>query len=276
MPALDVPAAASKPAGRSIGTARRLVVAWQHPVDRSIDPVGFLTYDGSVYQFEYIRNALRVKDFQPLLGFPDLHGSYRSADLFPLFAQRALDPRRPDYHRYVERLGLEGEPGPWEQITRSQGRRQGDTIQLLPEPMVNGDELTCLFLVHGVRHAHEEPRVLDGQEIRVTRQQVEGALDQLVPGDELTLAPEPGNPINPLAIMVVRSSVPVGWVPDLLAEDVRQLMDHANVTVTVEHVNGSDAPWHLRLLARLRAAPAGNVRFFTGERWIPLADGLTQ
>src|SRR6266566_7693110 len=160
------------------------------------------------------------KDFRPLLGFADLRCSYSSENLFPLFAQRAMDPRRPDYQRYVERLGLEGEPGPWEQIARSQGRRQGDTIQLLPEPIVNKGELTCLFLVHGIRHAHEGPRSLDGHEIRVTREQVETALAQLRPADELRLAREPGNPpINPLAIMVIGSSIPVGWVPDLLAED---------------------------------------------------------
>ena len=183
MPAPEVLADMGTPAGRSSGMAQRLVVAWQHPVERSIDPVGFLTYDGHIYRFTYVRNALQVKDFRPLLGFADLHRSYSSDELFPLFAQRAMDPRRPDYHRYVERLGLEGEPGPWEQITRSQGRRQGDTIQLLPEPTLNGDELTCLFLVHGIRHAHEEPRILDGREVRVTRQQVEAALDQIVPGD---------------------------------------------------------------------------------------------
>ena len=132
----------------------------------------------------------------------------------------------------VERLGLEGEPGPWEQITRSQGRRQGDTIQLMPEPTLKGDELTCLFLVHGIRHAHEEPRVLDGRKFQVTRQQIETALDQLAPGAQLALAAEPGNPVNPLAIMVVGSDVPVGWVPDLLAEDVHRLMPSANMTVT--------------------------------------------
>ena len=276
MPAPEVLADMGTPAGRSSGKAQRLVVAWQHPIERSIDPVGFLTYDGHTYRFTYVRNALQVKDFRPLLGFADLQRSYSSDELFPLFSQRAMDPRRPDYHRYVERLGLEGEPGPWEQITRSQGRRQGDTIQLLPEPTVNGDELTCLFLVHGIRHAHEEPRILDGREVRVTRQQVEAALDQIVPGAQLTLTAEPGNPMNPLAIMVVGSDVPVGWVPDLLAEDVYRLMPSANVTVTAEHVNGSDAPWHMRLLARLRAAPIGDFRFFTGERWTPLADESPQ
>jgi hypothetical protein len=264
--------AASRPADRSAGMPRRLVVTWQHPVARSIHPVGFLTYDGKVYQFTYIRNALRIKDFQPLLGFADLRRGYRSEELFPLFAQRAMDPRRPDYQRYVDRLGLEGEPGPWEQISRSQGRREGDTIQLLPEPTLSGDDLTCLFLVHGIRHAHEEPRILDGKEISVTRKQVERALAQLREGDELELAREPGNPVSPLAIMVIGASVPVGWVPDLLTEDVRVLQDRTRVTVAVEHVNGSDAPWHLRLLARLHASPAGGYQFFAGEQWTPLAD----
>jgi hypothetical protein len=271
MPALEVLANTGTPADRSSGMAQRLVVAWQHPVERSIDPVGFLTYDGHIYRFTYVRNALQVKDFRPLLGFADLHRRYSSEELFPLFAQRAMDPRRPDYQRYVDRLGLEGEPGPWEQITRSQGRRQGDTIQLLPEPTLDGDELTCLFLIHGIRHAHEVPRNLNGRQFEFTRRQVETALDQLVPGAQLTLGAEPGNPVNPLAMMVVGSDVPLGWVPDLLAEDVRRLMSSANVTVTVEHVNGPDAPWHLRLLARLRAAPAGGFRFFTGERWTSLA-----
>ncbi|MGH3634785.1 MAG: hypothetical protein ACRDTS_11995, partial [Mycobacterium sp.] len=159
MSVLDAPTASTAP-DRSGDSAQRLVVSWQHPVDRAISPVGFLTCDGSAYRFAYIRNALRVKDFRPLLGFHNLHRGYRSAELFPLFAQRAMDPRRPDYRRYVAHLGLTGEPGPWEQIARSQGRRQGDTIQLMPEPTLAGDTLTCQFLVNGMRHAHEKPRVL--------------------------------------------------------------------------------------------------------------------
>lgn len=271
MVVVDTPTA-STPSDRSGELAQRLVVAWQHPVERLISPVGFLTYDRSVYSFVYICNALQVKDFRPLLGFDDLHRGYSSGDLFPLFAQRAMDPRRPDYQRYVERLGLEGEPGPWEQITRSQGRRQGDTLQLLPEPVLTDNTLSGLFLVHGMRYAHAEPRVLDGQRVNVTRGQVEAVLAELKPGDDLSLAHESGNPVNPLALMVLGASVPVGWVPDLLVDDMHALLNRADVSVTVEHVNGPDAPWHLRLLARLRAAPADDFRFFTGERWTPLAD----
>lgn len=269
MSVLDAPATSARML-RSSEESERLVVAWQHPIDRKISPIGFLTYDGAAYRFTYIENALRVKDFRPLLGFPNLGGSYSSDELFPLFAQRAMDPRRPDYQRYVERLGLAGEPGPWEQISRSQGRRQGDTLQLLPEPTLDNDTLTCLFLVHGMRHAHEEPRVLAGREIWVTREQVEGALARLKPGDQLMLAQEPGNRINPLALMVVGTEVPVGWVPDLLVDDLQHLMRSVHVQALVEHVNGPDAPWHMRLLVRLRAAPAGDFRFFTGEQWTPL------
>jgi hypothetical protein len=235
--------------------------------------VGFLTYDGRIHRFTYIRNARNVKGFRPLPGFEGLEGTYQSEDLFPLFAQRAMDPRRPDYRRYVERLGLEGNPGPWEQIARSQGHREGDTIQLFPEPTVEAGEAQCLFLVHGVRHAHKGTRTLNGFPVQVTRDEVEAALAGLHRGDRLEIIPEPENEKNPQAIVVMGSPrVPVGWVPNLLVEDLHRLMQRARINATVEHVNGPDAPAHLRLLACLRGAPASGFRFFTGEKWEPLAD----
>ena len=277
MPARSVLAVTHEPGGRSAEVARRLVVAWQHPEERSIQPVGFLTRDGNGFQFAYIRNALTVRDFRPLLGFEDLYRSYNSEDLFPLFAQRAMDPRRPDYPRYVQNLGLEGDPSPWEQIARSQGHREGDTIQLFPEPIVDSDGVRCLFLVHGIRHAHKGTKILNGIRVEVTREQVEGALAKLHRGDKLGIIPEPENEKNPQAIVVMGAPhVPVGWIPDLIVEDLRRLMERAQVTVAAEHINGPDAPWHLRLLARLRAAPAQGFRFFTGERWEPLATDAAQ
>jgi hypothetical protein len=252
----------------------RLVVAWQHPTERSIDPVGFLTRTDNAFAFSYIRNALTVHDFPGLLGFDDPYRTYQSSELFPLFAQRAMDPRRPDYHRYVnDRLGLEGDPGPWEQIARSQGYREGDTIQLFPEPSTDGDDVRCLFLVHGMRHADKSTKTINGVDVSATREQIDAALQGLEPGDKLGIFREPGNVKNPLAIIVTISPdqlIPIGWVPDLLVEDLQRLLDCAQVTVTAEHINGADAPWHLRLLARLRATPAPGFRFFVSDRWQPL------
>ncbi|HEY1624979.1 MAG TPA: hypothetical protein VGG16_14380 [Streptosporangiaceae bacterium] len=272
MPAHDVLAVAREPRSRSTETARRLVVTWQHPDERLIEPIGLLEYDGQRYRFGYISHALNVKGFRPLLGFRDLYARYVSDKLFPLFAQRVMDPRRPDYQRYVRRLGLDEDATPWEQIARSQGRRQGDTIQLLPEPVNEHGVITGRFLVHGVRHVPGLSRMLDSRAVQVDSEQVEAALAALRPGDVLGIASEPGNEVNSLALMVVAQRVtPVGWIPNLLLEDMHRLMARTDVSVTAEHVNGPDAPWHLRVLARLTARGAGDFRFFTGEKWELLA-----
>jgi hypothetical protein len=269
MPACELVTPA-KPEPRCTEGAQRLVVTWQHPVKRSIEPIGFLSYDGHAFGFSYIRNAREVEGFKPLLGFEDLRTCYKSEELFPLFAERVMSPRRPDYQDYVSRLGLEGDSDPWEQITRSSGQREGDALQFLPEPTVTGGRLAGLFLVHGVRHVAEEVHVLDGRAVHVTDETLEGALGKLKVGDELGLAQEPGNPKNPMAVMVIAPSlVPVGWVPNLLLEDLDRLQTQAQVDVRVVHVNGPDAPSHLRLLARF-TAPVADFRFFTGPGWEPL------
>ncbi|MGH3188754.1 MAG: hypothetical protein ACRDOL_16095 [Streptosporangiaceae bacterium] len=110
MPAHSVLAGTHEPGSRSEETAQRLVVAWQHPQDRSIQPVGFLIRDGKGYEFHYIRNALNVTDFRPLLGFEDLHASYRSEDLFPLFAQRAMDLGGPTISATCKTSGWKATP----------------------------------------------------------------------------------------------------------------------------------------------------------------------
>lgn len=268
MPAHDVLPVAREPENRSTETARRLVVTWQHPDERLIEPIGVLDYDGRRYSFSYIRHALQVKDFRPLLGFRDLYRQYISNELFPFFAQRVMDPRRPDYQRYVQRLGLPDDASPWEQIARSQGRRQGDTIQLLPEPINDQGVITCRFLVNGVRHVPGPSRILDGRSIQVDRDQVEAALSALRPGDPLRIAREPDNPINKLALMVITdSATPIGWIPNLMVEDMHRLLSRAQVTMTADHVNGPSAPSHLRLLALLTGRDAGHFRFFVGKKW---------
>ncbi len=272
MPAHDLLPVAREVENRSTQTARRLVVTWQHPDERLIEPIGLLAYDGNRYRFDYIRHVLSVKDFRPLLGFRDLHKNYVADELFPLFAQRVMDPRRPDYRRYVHRLGLPEDASPWEQIARSQGRRQGDTIQLLPEPINDHGVVICRFLVNGIRHVPGMPRILDGRQVQVGRSEVESALAALSPGDPLSVAREPQNPINSQALMVMTDfDTPVGWIPNLMLEDMHRLLSFAKVVLTVDHVNGPSAPWHLRLLALLTSHNAGDFRFFAGEKWELLA-----
>jgi hypothetical protein len=253
--------------------ARRLVVTWQHPITRAIQPVGLLAFNGSRYSFCYIENARKAQDFRPLLGFPDLAERYESDSLFPLFAQRVMDPRRPDYQRYVHRLGLDSDATPWEQIARSGGRRLGDTLQLFPEPTITNEELSCAFLVHGIRHIPGREIEIARGAFEVTMSELQDALGALQTGDKLQLFDEVANPVNPRAIITASpSGIPLGWVPDLLVADLHKLIDLVRVDVSVLRINGPDAPWHLRLLANLSARVPVDFRFFTDRIWMPICE----
>ncbi|WP_431836461.1 HIRAN domain-containing protein [Cellulomonas sp. Y8] len=245
-----------------------LVVAWQHPVERSIRPIGLLRHDHGVYSFRYIEEARTVGDFRPLLGFEDLDREYRSEHLFPIFAQRAMDARRPDYAGYVRDLGLDPETAtPWEQITRSEGRRHGDVLQLFPVPQVRSGRVRCAFFVHGIRHMPNNEPQLGDRVFPVTPGAIEDAITHLSSGDPLELMAEPSNTRNPDAVVVLAHDVPLGYVPDLLAHDLTRLMARTSVRASVVRVNAPDAPGHQRLLAQVAADGVGDFQFFQDARW---------
>jgi hypothetical protein len=236
---------------------QRLVVAWQHPETRAIFPIGVLSIQNGNYRFWYVQSAFELEGFRPLLGFEDFTRVYESTRLFPLFAQRVMDPRRPDYERYVESLRLPLDATPWEQLARSEGKRVGDMLQLLPEPTVTTDGRTeCVFLVHGIRHlAQEDPSL-------------EQRLQELRDGDLLRLLDEPDNAYNPRALLTANDRCePLGWVPDLLLDYVHDVRTSGPHEVFVEAVNGTDAPAHLRLLARLSGRLPGPQSPFHGPKW---------
>jgi len=223
-----------------------------------MQPVGVLEQDEQhAYRFYYIERARTVDGFRPFLGFPTLDRTYTSPTLFPLFAQRVMHPRRPDYQDYLDTLALSGEPSPMEVLARSRGQRVGDTIQLFPEPSIAADGSTsCLFLVHGVRH-------IPGADERIAR---------LQPGDELRLVDDPTNEANPRAVLVAADGTGrLGWVPDLLLGYVHTVQEHGPVDVRVVRANGPDAPPHMRLLARLSGTAPPDYRPFIGSGWKPLA-----
>ena len=238
-------------AGRSPG---RLVVAWQNPDSRRIAPIGLLEHGHEAYRFRYLRRALQIPGFRPFLGFPNWDADYRSEWLFPLFAQRIMSPRRPDFREFLHQLHLAPGATPWEQLARSEGRSTGDTVQVFPVPDVESDgSTTCMFLVHGVRYCND------------------GRLPPLAVEQEVQLSDEPTNPKNPLAVHVVVGDVPIGWVPDLLLDYVREVRDVGGARVMVQHVNGPQAPPHLRVLLRLHGVlPVGRIPM-TGPAWETIA-----
>src|SRR5690606_14879420 len=106
----------------------RLLVSRQDPATRRFQRVGTLGFDGSTYTFEYDPTTARA-----LPGLP-LGRTHQSEELFPIFAERVLDPRRPERVQALEHLGLPHGAGPFEVLAVSGGGRTGDTFELTPLP----------------------------------------------------------------------------------------------------------------------------------------------
>jgi len=235
----------------------RLIVAWQNPETRVIAPVGLLGCTDGRYTFVYLKGALELEGFRPLLGLPDFHEHYTAERLFPIFAQRVMGSGRPDYGRYLDLLRLRADASPLRILSRSGGRREGDSLFLVQEPAVRDDGLSrAIFFVHGVRHIPEASARIAG----------------LTEGAELQLQPVPDNPVNPLALLVTAGdSSPLGYVPDLLVDYMHKLLEIDEPKLVVLQRNDEDSPPNLRLLVECTGLlPAGYIPF-SGSQWGAIA-----
>lgn len=251
-------------------SSRDLLVLWQHPETRAITVIGRLQYDGQTYSFGYTRGAAQIEGFRPLPGLRDLRSKYESDSLFPLFAQRVMDPSRPDYETYLSRLGLSPtDDTPWEQILRSSGRRAGDTLQFLAVPQFRGGEVEATFLAHGVRHIPNKSLQLGSTHTRISGAQHEGALAAISPGDRLCLVAERNNPVSDSAtLLTTEGGMPLGYVPQVLAPGVKELMGTSrSLIVKALRVNGPEAPSHLRLVVHLQATVLNHSVFGNNGEW---------
>lgn len=249
--------------------SQRLIVTWQHPTTRAVSPVGVLSYDGVIYSFDYLLGADAVEGFKSLLGFSDRTESYASADLFPIFAQRVMDPRRPDFQRYVEDLGLREDASPWEQLTRSGGGKESDTLQLFPVPHFRDGAWTCYILLHGMRHLLEKDVLLgDVKRARYSPADFEGVLEGLIVGDQLVIEHERTNTFSDHALVATTTGqMPLGWVPDWFSGEVFELEKQGCLSLLVERANPIEAGWHMRLLVKMAADCAADYQFFGGDLW---------
>lgn len=219
--------------------SRSLLLVWQDPESRKFVRVArFSQLSDGRYAFEYEDSASQLPGFFPLAEFPDFKRTYIAGTLPAFFANRIMSHERPTYGQYLEWLGLTpGADTPMEVLARTGGGRATDTFHLVDSPTV-GDRMSSRFFVSGVRH-------VDGAVGRLSRVNV---------GDELSLRPEPENPVDPRALLIdVESGEPVGWVPNWLLDEVHHFVGKGHaVRITVERLN-LDAPDHLKLLARIEA-----------------------
>jgi hypothetical protein len=241
---------------------RSLYVMWRHP-QGSIHPVGLLTRrvsNGSEsYRFVYLKGSESLEGFLHLPGLPDLHRVYEREDLFPVFRNRQMSRRRPDYERYVNKLKLDIDSHPFEVMARNEGRKVTDRIEVFAPPTRSTDgNLATLFFVRGIRHRDGASEALAGVQA----------------GGFLELRDEPDNAYNPQAVLVrTPEGKDVGWVPDYLVDmlhDLRDLVGEEAVSVLAEHINPPDVAPSMRLICRLAAPWPDHYEPFTGPEFQPI------
>jgi hypothetical protein len=243
MPAGLTEAQTQPAAGRDV---RRFMVVWQDPESRLFQHVGTLTADpAGEYRFAYEPEVGTIDSFRPFPAFPELDRIYRSEALFPFFSNRVMSARRPDYDEYLDALGLtRDQADPVELLARSGGTRATDTVQVVAEPVRDDGVEVTRFLVSGCRH-------VPGAAERIERLQA---------GQELAIRPEPDNPQDERALLLdVTSGQAIGWVPRYLLDYVhKHLGQGEDLRVYVDRVNGPEASWHMRVLARMEIGRAAS------------------
>lgn len=111
---------------------RTLFMAWQDTArSRLWLPVARLDADVAKpsYRFRYIRGAERARreaGFPLLMEFPEIERDYRSRQLFPVFRNRVLNPRRPEREQHLRGMNLTPDADPIEILATSGGRRVTD------------------------------------------------------------------------------------------------------------------------------------------------------
>lgn len=216
-------------------------LAWQSPETRDWHVVGALTQVSGGYEFHYTKGVLKARKFVPFSGMEDLNKSYLSKELFPLFYNRLLSNRRPEYPLFIQWLDLsEEEATPMNILARSGALRGTDQLQMFRK--IEFDDFGVFehfFFVHGLSHLTKS---------------AQKRVEALKSGERLFLCLDHQNKYDASAV-IVRADNPaeiVGYCPRYLAKDISLLLgDSENIIdVTVERI-AKDAPKNYRLMCKV-------------------------
>ena len=251
---------------------KTLFLGWQHVEGESGEngsrlwfPVGRLDADvgEAAYQFSYTKGAKeanREAGFLPLPEFPQFDRNYVSSELFPIFQNRVISPKRPDFVDYLRTLGLEGNADPIEILSANGGRRVTDTFEVFPKLTKDADGgFACRFFLHGWRYVSEPAKE---------------RLNSLAYGEKLFVALELTNPVTEMAVQIQTTDYQmIGWAPRYLVEDLAMAMAESpgKYEACVVRVNPQPAPSRQRVLVEMRSY-WDNHEPMSGPDFQPLVD----
>ena len=227
-------------------TMKTLFLAWQDSdPSRAWFPVGQLDADvkHSLYRFRYIGGAKRAQEkagFPLLIEFPSLKEHYQSSELFPLFQNRVMNRKRPDFADYLKSLDLSGKVDPIEILSVNGGQRVTDAYEVFPKiEKDDTGQFTCRFFLHGLRRVN---------------QAAQDRINRLEPGEKLHLTLELTNPATGLAVQIQTEDYHmIGWAPRYLVTDLSAEMTKSpEYSANVVRVNPQSAPSMQSVLIEMR------------------------
>jgi hypothetical protein len=238
-------------------------VAWQNPFSRRYFPVARLATVANgepnpLFEFAYIRGALSADGFEPFVSFPKFDDVAWSDTLFPMFTNRMLSPRRPDYPEHLAHLGLPDASAPLTILARSGGSRATDSLQLFAPPEFDEQHgYRTWFWAHGMRYLSPASR----DRLLLLRFQ-----------EPVHASPEPDNPADKQAIQLLSDDgIPLGYMPAWLLEDAHNLAQQCGAwELRVEQLNLPPAPLQHRLLVRWDACWPTGFAPYTSDRYQPI------
>ena len=243
---------------------KTLYLAWRDPEDRMWTPVGRLTSDNGKYTFVYTKGAKGAPRFSTFGSMKKLDRTYESTELFPVFANRLLSERRPEYGDYLKWANL-SRHDTMDALSATGGKRVTDSFRVFPKPEPTPEgRYEVTFFAHGLSHFPEEAK---------------RRVNDLRAGDRLYLVPDPQNQHDAMAILLRTGDPPslAGYCPRYFAADFDQLLKRVPPgQVTVSVVRGNrDAPLQMRLLCRLSSPWPAGFETCSGEEYEPLVEEPT-
>lgn len=229
-------------------------------------PVGRLDAEPEArqYRFRYTHGAVKAQEdvgFAPLLAFPDFKRDYESDELFPLFKNRVISPKRADFQEYIQWLDLDrGHSDPISILSVSGGERVTDNLEVFPKVTADSEgHFHVRFFLHGLRHLGD--RVIE-------------RAAQLKVGEELRILVELNNPATRLAVPLLTEDYQmIGWAPRYLVEDLINRVPYApELSAKIARINVDSAPLNQRILVDYAGrAPQGTQPMSTPD-FKPLMD----
>lgn len=221
-------------------------LSWQSSDTRIWHVVGLLKEHKAGYSFNYTKGALASKKFITFSGMDNLKKTYVSEDLFPLFKNRILSSKRPEYPNFLKWIGLDSENATAINVlSRSGGLRSTDKLQMFNRLEINENgDFEQIFFAHGLSHLQRS---------------ASDRVSKLKSGDTLKLSLDVQNNYDQHAVLI-RADNPaeiVGFCPRYITKDVTELFTRydSQIEVTVESLC-DEAPLNYRLMCKLR----GNIK----------------